>query len=364
VIDAPMTDPHLTACLDHLTSYLGVPGAGAGIIAVGHAPILAVAGQRRRDRPDPVQAGDRWHIGSCCKAVTALLYARLVEQSRAAWDLPVAALFPDLAAGLHPGWNERTVDEVFQCRAGVPANLTGAEMRAAWQDRTPLVGQRSAIAERTLARPPGPRGRFLYSNIGYVLIGAAIDRIVATEGADFETALAEHVLSPLGITTYGFGPPPEIWGHHCRFRLASLILGRGAPADPSKAQSDNPVVMNSAGRLHLSLADWLRLQRVFLDQPAEFLSRATMDRLLAAPTGRDPPMAMGWVHARIGGHPVLAMQGSNTFWAATAAMDAARRSMAVIIANDGRSRILSAEARLAAHLLAAAVDTRALRTRR
>jgi len=101
-----------------------------------------------------------------------------------------------------------------------------------------------------------------------------------------------------------------------------------------------------------SLADRIRLQTVFLDQPDEFLSRATMDRLLAPPTGRGPPMAMGWVHARIGGRPVLAMQGSNTLWAATAVMDAARRCMAVLIANDGRSRVLSAEARLASRLIA------------
>jgi CubicO group peptidase (beta-lactamase class C family) len=204
------TDPRLSACLDHLTRRLGVPGAGAGMIAVDRAPILAVAGRRSCDRPDPVQAGDRWHIGSCCKAVTALLFARLVEQGRTAWDLPLAALFPDLSAGLHPGWAERSVTEVFHCRAGVPADLTGAEMREAWHDRTPLVGQRSAIATRALARPPGPRGRFLYSNLGYILIGAAIDRIVATEGADYESALAAHVLHPLGITSHGFGPPPEV----------------------------------------------------------------------------------------------------------------------------------------------------------
>ncbi|MGF1614296.1 MAG: serine hydrolase domain-containing protein [Gammaproteobacteria bacterium] len=348
-------DPRLSDSLDHLTRRLGVPGAGAGIIAAGRAPILDVAGRRRRDRPDPVQAGDRWHIGSCCKAVTALLYARLVEQGRAEWDLPVAALFPDLAATVHAGWAERSVSEVFHCRAGVPADLTGAGMRAAWQDRAPLAQQRSAIAARTLARPPGPRGRFLYSNLGYILIGAAIDRIVATGGADYESALATDVLHPLGITSHGFGPPPENLGHHCRFRVASLILGRGAPADPAIAESDNPPVMNPAGRLHLSLADWIRLQTVFLDQPTQFLSRTTMDRLLAPPTGRGPPMAMGWVHARIGGRPVLAMQGSNTLWAATAVMDAARSCMAVIIANDGRSRVLSADARLASRLIAEAI---------
>jgi len=59
-----------------------------------------MAGQRRRDRPDPVQAGNRWRIRACGKGVTALLYARLVEQDRAICDLAVAALFPDLAAGL------------------------------------------------------------------------------------------------------------------------------------------------------------------------------------------------------------------------------------------------------------------------
>jgi len=344
--------PLLHNSLDRLVRGLGVPAAGAGLIAVGQEPVLAVVGRRRRDRPDPVAPEDRWHIGSCCKALTALLYARLVEADRAAWGAPVAVLFPDLAA--HPDWTGRTIDDLFHCRAGTPADLTGPEMAAAWRDGVPLPDQRSAVVARTLARPPGPRGRFLYSNLGYILIGAAIDRIVAAEGATFETALAAQVLRPLGITSHGFGPPPEILGHHCRFRIGPLILGRGRPADPTEATSDNPAVMNPAGRLHLSLADWLRLQTVFLDQPGAFLNPSTMRHLLAPPSGRGLPLAMGWAHARIGGRPVLAMQGSNTLWAATAVMDATRSRMALLIANDGRSRVLSAEARLAAALLARA----------
>ena len=60
--------PPLRACLDRLVQRLGVPAAGAGLFAIGQAPILAVAGRRRRDNPDPVQAGDRWRSSSCCMA--------------------------------------------------------------------------------------------------------------------------------------------------------------------------------------------------------------------------------------------------------------------------------------------------------
>ncbi|KAB2848236.1 MAG: beta-lactamase family protein, partial [Hyphomicrobiaceae bacterium] len=161
---------------------------------------LEVVGTRRRDAQDPVSVEDRWHIGSCGKSITALLYARLVSSGRAEWRVPIAQLLPDIAGGIHPAWRERTIDELFVCRSGLAANLTPGQGENFRRDCAPLREQRTAATRAALTGSPGPRGRFVYSNLGYIVIGAIIDRLTESP---FETALAREVWEPLGVTSAG-----------------------------------------------------------------------------------------------------------------------------------------------------------------
>jgi CubicO group peptidase (beta-lactamase class C family) len=197
-----------------------------------------------------------------------------------------------------------------------------------------------------LADPPDGRGTFRYSNLGYVLAGAAIDRIT---GSTYESALRTELLDPLGVTTAGFGPPPRLWGHRPRLQIASLCIGRGKPAGPDDLRSDNPPLLTPAGRLHLSLADWARVQRLFLDGTG-LLGPASLGHILQTPSdGRG--MAMGWAAPQGLPDVALGMQGSNTAWAATAMIDIDRSRMALVITNDGRTSMLRATALLAADVL-------------
>jgi D-alanyl-D-alanine carboxypeptidase len=331
-----------------------IPALGAAIVTGDGLVDLDVVGVRIRGGADPVLPDDRWHIGSCCKSITASLYARLVERGDAEWGTRLAELFPDLAGKIAPGWMAVTVEDVFVSQAGLPANLSRAEMRAAWQDTRPLEEQRTDVAAGALARPPRRRGRFLYSNLGYIVIGAAIERIA---NLVFESALQTHVLEPLGITSAGFGPPPLLWGHGGRILalgpLGLIDIGRGGPADPDGVRSDNPAVLSPAGRLHLSLADWARFQRVFLTEGDRFLRPETVERLLTPASGRGQRHALGWAPAAGLGDVSLGQQGSNTYWVATALIDRARERTAMVVCNEGRARLLRHTPTLALDLLTA-----------
>ncbi|HEY6360164.1 MAG TPA: serine hydrolase domain-containing protein [Vicinamibacterales bacterium] len=325
-----------------------VVGAGAAVITRDNELLLDVVGHRQDGSLDSVTVDDQWHIGSCGKSFTAALYARLVERGAAAWGVPIAELFRDLGTGLDPGWKAATVDELLVCRSGIRANLSPVEMRAASKDESPLVEQRSRAAVSALSRPPRGRGTFRYSNLGYVVVGAAIDRIA---GMPFEAALRTYLLEPLNITAAGFGPPPVIRGHRPRVRFGNLCIGRGLPMDPQDVDSDNPAVMTPAGRLHLTLADWAKFQRLFLLDGGDLLQRSSIQRLLAVPAGKGSGMAMGWapVHGLEGAS--FGMQGSNTFWIATAIIDAEFERTAMVVVNDGRTSLFYRTAQLAARIL-------------
>ncbi len=344
-----MTDSgtHLRSLLQHFHDRCRVSAVGGGVVTRDGDLTIDVVGTRRRGHPSPVTVDDQWHIGSCAKAITAVLYARLVERGDAEWGVPIRGLFPDLSRWLDSGWSVPTIDDVLLCRSGMRANLSRAEMLAAWKDTSPVTEQRSRAVVSALSRPPRRRGAFRYSNLGYIVVGAAIDRIT---GMLFEDALRTHVFEPLGITSVGFGPPPDIWGHRRRLGLGSFLVRRGSPADPERPRSDNPEVMTPAGRLHLTLADWAEFQRVFLNQGRPLLQPATVEHLLALPTGRGTPMAMGWGRA-VGKGLSYGMQGSNTMWAASALIDADRERTAMVVVNDGRTRVLFRSAQLAASML-------------
>jgi D-alanyl-D-alanine carboxypeptidase len=331
-----------------------VPALGGALVDRDGGLDVDVVGVRIRGGDDPVTRGDRWHIGSCCKSITAVLYARLVERGDAGWGAPLPALFSDLAPAIDPAWATVTIDDVFVSQAGLPANLGRAEMKAAFRDAAPLVEQRTAVTAAAFARPPRRPGRFLYSNLGYIVIGAAIERIT---GLPFESALALHVLDPLEIGSAGFGPPPDLWGHGGRMLalgpLGLFDIGGGAPADPERIESDNPGVMSPAGRLHITLEDWATLQRVFLGGAKGFLRPETVEHLLTPAPGRGYRHALGWARVHGVDNASLGQQGSNTYWVATALIDRQRERTAMVVCNEGRARLLRKTPELAARILSA-----------
>lgn len=323
-----------------------VPAVGAALVQADGSVDAEVAGTRRRGFDEPVRASDRWHIGSCAKTFTAVLWARLVEAGDAEWDMPIPAAFADLD-DLHPGWAGVTVDDALQCRAGFAPNIGLTQMQPAWLDARPLAWQRTDAARRALREPPRRPGRYAYSNLSYIVVGAAIDRLA---GAAYERALADRVLEPLGIGSAGFGPPPEIWGHPARLRLAAAGLFRGRPADPAEPKSDNPAVYASAATLHLTLEDWAAFCRIFLTEGGDLLAPGTVEDLLAQPPGRGTRMSMGWIKPPYLRGSSYSMQGSNTMWAAAAVLDHNRERAALVVANDGRRRVLDQTLQLATHL--------------
>jgi CubicO group peptidase (beta-lactamase class C family) len=255
-------------------------------------------------------------------------------------------LFPDLKGEADPGWSARTIEELLLCQAGMQANLDRAAMEKGWLDTRPLTEQRSDAVRRAMQPAPKRAGKFLYSNLGYMVIGAAIDRIT---GTSFEDALEHYVLRPLGITTLGYGAPPKIWGHSSRWRFRNVVLGQGKAMDPTDARSDNPAVMSSAGTLHVTMADWAKFLHLFITNGDDLLSKETIEHLLTAPTGSR--MSKGWASAdRLPGvsHGV---QGSNTMWAAAALLNKPRDRASLVACNDGRTRIVSQTAVLAMRLL-------------
>ncbi len=335
-----------------------IPALGAAIVTADETEMPAwVTGERVRGRGDPASITDLWHIGSCAKSMTGALYARLVERGDAAWEATLPELFADLP-GADPAWRDTRIDQVLTHRAGFPANLDRSGTLAAFIDERPIVDQRSEAVALALSKPPAKPGSFRYSNLSYIIAGAAIERIV---GRSWEEAIVEEVLAPLGVTTVGFGAPTgeQPWGHRARW----LQVGRGEPVAPGSRErpnvrADNPPVMSPAGRIHLTLEDWARFIRIFLTDGRPLLSSPSIAKLTTPPVGKGAKQGIGWAipPGKLRRDIALGQQGSNTAWVATALIGSSRDRAALVVCNDGRSRMLAVTGHLAVGLLAARAD--------
>lgn len=294
-----------------------------------------VRGVRRFGGSDPVSIRDRWHLGSNTKAMTAALFARLVEQGKARWDAPLAELFPGVA--IDAGWGEATIETFMHHRAGLADSTAMGTpwLMTARADPRSLPEQRAALATAFLSAPPaGTPGEFAYGNGNYVIVGAAIERIT---GQPWEDAMTAEVFTPLGMSSAGFGPPltnadggENAWAH----------AGAGAARqalDPTGI-ADNPLALGPAGTAHMTLEDYGRFLRVFLSDGAGWLTPDSVARLVTPVETPPPAYAAGWIVTP--SRPwaqgrVLAHEGSNTLWHVVAAVAPQADVAFITVVNEG-----------------------------
>ncbi len=282
------------------------PGIAMGVSKNGQVDIAA-AGLRTRDHDAPVTSSDLWHIGSNTKSMTATLVARMVEAGLINWDDTIGAVLGD-GITVDPAFADITYADLLTHRSGLRANIGLAEARRL----TGTLAERDMMADRlryaasVLSEPPkGEKGTFLYSNAGYVVVGAMLQQ---STGQSWETLINTHVFDPLGMASAGFGAPgsPDVVDQPRGHR------GLRVRAVPPGAAADNIPALGPAGTVHASVADMLTYLQAHALRDPDFLTADSWARL-QTPVG--DRYAMGWMETPQGW---LAHDGSNTMWYATA----------------------------------------------
>lgn len=296
----------------------GIAGAGA-------------VGLRKRGSKEPVTADDLWHLGSDTKAMTATLIARLVEQQKVQWESTLEELFPKQATEIHPQMRKVTLLHLLSHRSGLKPNL---ELRR-YAGEDGRAEREKAVREELAKRPTHePGSHFEYSNLGYIIAGAVVEKIT---GKTWEQAIQEEVFTPLGMTSVGLGgtgTPGKVdqpWPH----------FGSGKPAPRNGPAMDNPPVMSPAGRVHCTLRDWAKFIQDQLrgarGEPA-LLKAESYRKLQSPPFGGD--YALGWmvVQREWGGGLVFHHAGDNTMNFANVWIAPQRDFAILVCTNQSGSR--------------------------
>jgi len=352
---AAQNNEKLRALIEEVRAKHKAPALAGAAWRDGEAVAVAAEGVRRDGDDTPVTDDDRFHIGSCTKAMTATLAGVFVERGLIRWESTVEDVLPAIAASGRVEYRAVTLEQLLWHRSGIPGAGHGKESGAIWGDIWRLSSgdmemreQRRRAAALILGLAPiGPAGdTFDYSNYGYMVAGAMLEEV---GGDTWENLMQREVFAPLDMTSAGFGPPgaggdarAQPWGHQ------PGPTGSLKPVEPGPG-ADNPAVLGPAGTVHVSVNDWLKFAALHCrgarGEEGLLLKPETFARMHARP--RDAAgnevgdYAMGWgLTAREWargdeGTPglVLTHGGSNTMWNAVAWI-APERNAAFVAANN------------------------------
>ena len=305
---------------------------------------MASVGVRKDGFAEPVSDGDLLHLGSCTKAMTAALIAQLVSQEKLRWDSTLEELFPDLSFK-NEEWKSSTVAELMRHTSGAEANCEWQEIDEKFPKKA--VAGRQAVLQWMIEQDRKPK-KHLYSNVGYAVLGHIAETI---EKKPWEELVFERILEPVGVTKVGFGPVKgdseldQPWGHMTKEKslgetvsagLGSLFGNKSSHAyEP--IQTDNPLPLGPAGRIHMSMENWSKFVSAFASEKPEprwQISKEAWEQLITA-TAESEDYAGGWILFSRGWADGLALfhNGTNTTWYCSAWV-APKKGFCILVATN------------------------------
>jgi D-alanyl-D-alanine carboxypeptidase len=208
---------YLRSWLEAQAAHRRVPGVQVAVRSGGELVFSAAVGVADVDTDAPLTTEHLFHVASHSKTFTATAVLQLVESGRLRLDDPIGAHVPELSAASAP-IARATVRELLGHQSGVTRDGTHADF---WQLETPFPDPEQLISAAGDGVVHARNEHFKYSNVGYALVGLAVE---AVTGRPFAEHLHDAVLEPLGLTRTGADHDPARAGEYAAGHTA-LLLG-------------------------------------------------------------------------------------------------------------------------------------------
>jgi CubicO group peptidase (beta-lactamase class C family) len=314
----------------------GAPALAVAVVRGGKIMESAVAGIRQLGKPDPVELGDRFHIGSITKSVTATMIGKLVEDGVLKWDMSLGEVFPDMK--IKPVYRNVTLELLLRHLGGVQpyqvdVNFDVTEIVKANPSPTE---QRAAFTAHVLKEEPAakPGQRMVYSNAGYTVAAYIAERV---SKQSWENLIQQVVLTPFELKSSGIGYPAA---------ANSPDQPRGHFGKPSElrvqavGEDSFDYWLRPAGDIHCSIEDLGRYAAFHLQGlrgQDGILKAETVRRLHTAPASDSPiKYAAGWlIDVTDDGEPVHYHAGSGGWFFAQVSLFPKSDLAIVVAVNAG-----------------------------
>jgi len=261
----------------------------SGFVLVGQGDqVLYAKPWGYADRAKRIRAdrNTNFRIGSVTKQFTAAAILQLQEKGRLSVEDHVSKYLPAFPKG-----DTITLHQLLTHTAGI-YNYTNVDDPEKQAVKPVSVAKLIAtFANKPLDFPPG--SKFSYSNSGYVLLGAIIEKVSGERYGDY---VRRHIFQPAGLTRTVYGDAPGMDDRALGYRFDKGALARTRHFDMSWAYA--------AGGVRSTAADLSRWHRVLAGD--KVLSAASRKQLY---TPAKKNYAYGWIVRNVGGKRVIAHDG-------------------------------------------------------
>jgi len=188
------------AILSQAISDRAFPGASVAVVADNSLVALRGLGHFTYEASSPpVRAETIFDLASVSKvAGTTAMAMLLYERGHLDLDVPVAGIIPQFARG-DARRQDVTVRMLLAHSSGLPAYVK------LYRD----AHTREQLLEAALAVPleADPDTQTVYSDIGFIILGAALERIA---DESLQSFCAREIFGPLGMHHTTYSPPPHL----------------------------------------------------------------------------------------------------------------------------------------------------------
>ncbi len=248
LISATTTELH-----DQLDSYLKASHDvnqfhGAVLVAEKGVPILSAGyGMANIELNVPNTDQMKFLIGSVTKQFTATAIMQLVEAGKIKVTDTITEYLPDYPKETG---DKITIRNLLTHTSGIPNYTDQPDFEIKKLLPASLDSLIASFSHLPLDFEPG--SRFKYSNSGYVLLGAIIEKVSSESYADY---LTRHIFEPLHMTNSGYGDNADILPNRaCGYQLN----------DSGKIENSDRIAMSlpfSAGAVYSTVGDLLLWDR-------------------------------------------------------------------------------------------------------
>jgi CubicO group peptidase (beta-lactamase class C family) len=250
---------YLKGFIDRMREAADVPGLSVVLFDKDAMLIEQGFGVRERGRPEPVTADSLYMIASNTKSLTTLLLARLVDEGRFGWDMPVTQIYPTFRIG-DPAVTRRILLKHLVCACtGLPRQ--DLEWLFTFERSSPQ-GQLDVLATMKPTTEFGALYQYsnpLASAAGY--IGARALEPAGDLGRTYDDVMRDEVFRPLGMGRTTFSFDEALRTDHASPHSWDLSLSN-VPIDMALNRSIIPV--RPAGGAWSSVRDYARYVRLEL----------------------------------------------------------------------------------------------------
>ncbi len=286
----PGAAPDAAAALD---AYLAVANklerfSGNVLVARGGSIVLRKGyGQANYELGVPNTPSTKFRLGSVTKQFTAMAILQLEASGKLKVTDTVKTFFPDYPAG-----DTITIRHLLTHTAGIPNLTEFPDYLKTMALPSPVLQTVDRFKNLPLEFRPGEK--FSYSNSGYILLGAIIEKVT---GAPYEAYVQNHIFKPLGMADSGYDHAGAILkGRAAGYEFDGDTLVNAAYVDMS--------VPHAAGALYSTVDDLYKWDRALYTD--RLIPKADLARMF---TPFKSGYAYGWMTGSLAGHKNIRHSG-------------------------------------------------------